>query len=73
MQKQCKCCSALFGSNEDILTKGNNWCICRRNYLYFNCSSCGTTLLVKAGKYEGIDVLFLISALRLRYNNPNAK
>lgn len=47
---KCSVCSRIYKSESDYLTGTSRWRVCTAGHLWFNCS-CGSTLLVKKGKY----------------------
>jgi len=46
----CAVCNRAYHSESDFLNGTSRWRVCSLGHLWFNCS-CGSTLLVKKGKY----------------------
>lgn len=49
--KVCACCQRVFSGPDDYYKGTSRWRICELKNLWFNCS-CGSTLVVKHGKYD---------------------
>ncbi len=49
--KECRSCHRVFQTTNDYLTGTSRWRVCSKENLWFNCS-CGSTLLIKKGKYD---------------------
>lgn len=47
----CGVCHRVFITESDFLTSTSRWRVCASGHLWFNCS-CGSTLLVKKGKFD---------------------
>jgi HD-like signal output (HDOD) protein len=49
--KTCNTCQRAYANENDFLSKTSRWRCCSLGHLWFNCS-CGSTLIIKSGKFD---------------------